>query len=33
VDDEGVLRTDHTLKFWSLTAIRLHYRMTRVELH
>ncbi|MDO5633712.1 MAG: hypothetical protein Q4G34_02385 [Micrococcus sp.] len=29
VDDDGVLRTDHTLKLVRATAIRLHYRMTR----
>ncbi|AYJ47808.1 hypothetical protein [Rhodococcus sp. P1Y] len=28
VDDEGVLRTDHVLKLWGLTAVRLHYRLT-----
>lgn len=30
VDDEGVLRTDHVLRLWSATVMRLHYRMTRV---
>ncbi|WP_037139983.1 hypothetical protein [Rhodococcoides fascians] len=28
VDDEGVLRTDHVLKLWNVTAVRLHYRLT-----
>jgi hypothetical protein len=28
VDREGVLRTDHTLKLWSVTAVRLHYKLT-----
>lgn len=28
VDDEGVLRTDHVLKLWRMTAVRLHYRLT-----
>jgi hypothetical protein len=27
VDDEGVLRTDHTVSFVGLTIIRLHYKM------
>lgn len=30
VDGEGVLRTDHVLRLWSLTAVRLHYKLTRV---
>ncbi|WP_269087267.1 hypothetical protein [Serinicoccus sp. CNJ-927] len=29
VDDEGVLRTDHTLRMWSAPAVRLHYKLTR----
>lgn len=29
VDEEGVLRTDHVLRLWSATALRLHYRMSR----
>lgn len=29
VDDEGVLRTDHTLKLWSASAVRLHYKLER----
>lgn len=28
VDDEGVLRTDHHLKLWSATVVRLHYKLT-----
>ncbi len=31
VDDEGVARTDHVLKVWGATAVRLHYRMAPVE--
>lgn len=27
VDDERVLRTDHTLKLWQIPVIRLHYRL------
>jgi hypothetical protein len=27
VDDEGVLRTDHELRFWGLPVVRLHYRL------
>ncbi|MDH6676059.1 hypothetical protein M2284_000247 [Rhodococcus sp. LBL1] len=29
VDDEGVARTDHVLKMWGATAVRLHYRLAR----
>lgn len=29
VDAEGVLRTDHHLRLWSATAVRLHYKLTR----
>jgi hypothetical protein len=29
VDDEGVLRADHTLKLWSAQAVRLHYKLER----
>ena len=29
VDEEGVLRTDHTVFFLGLSIIRLHYKMTR----
>jgi hypothetical protein len=28
VDEEGVLRTEHTISFLGLTIIRLHYKMT-----
>lgn len=28
VDEEGVLRTDHTLRLGPATAVRLHYRLT-----
>jgi len=31
VDDEGTLRTDHTLSLWSATAVRLHYKLTRAD--
>jgi hypothetical protein len=31
VDAEGVLRTDHTVFFLGLTILRLHYRMSRME--
>lgn len=27
VDPEGVLRTDHVLRLWSSTVVRLHYRL------
>ncbi|MDQ7993908.1 MAG: hypothetical protein AAGC63_12435 [Propionicimonas sp.] len=30
VDDDGVLRTDHTLRLWSWQVLRLHYRMERL---
>lgn len=29
VDDEGVLRTDHVLRLWSATVVRLHYKLVR----
>ena len=29
VDEDGVLRTDHTITFLGLTILRLHYKMTR----
>jgi hypothetical protein len=29
VDEDGVLRTDHTITFVGLTILRLHYKMTR----
>jgi hypothetical protein len=28
VDGEGTLRTDHTLRLWSATVVRLHYKLT-----
>ena len=31
VDEDGVLRTDHTITFLGLTILRLHYKMTRRE--
>jgi hypothetical protein len=33
VDDEGVLRTEHTISFLGLTIIRLHYKMSAVPSH
>jgi hypothetical protein len=27
VDDEQVLRTDHVLRMWNMTAVRLHYKL------
>lgn len=29
VDEEGVLRTDHRIRFGRVTALRLHYKLTR----
>jgi len=29
VDRDGVLRTDHELRMWSATAVRLHYKLER----
>lgn len=31
VDAQGVLRTEHTVRFLGLTALRLHYRLERVQ--
>jgi hypothetical protein len=31
VDEEGVLRTDHTITFLGLTILRLHYKMTLAQ--
>lgn len=31
VDEEGVLRTDHTISFMGLTILRLHYKMTLAD--
>jgi hypothetical protein len=31
VDEDGVLRTDHTITFVGFTILRLHYKMTLVE--
>ncbi len=33
VDDEGVLRTEHTISFLGLTIIRLHYKMSLAPSH
>lgn len=30
VDPEGTLRTDHRLRLWSATVLRLHYKLTQV---
>lgn len=29
IDSEGTLRTDHILRLWSSTAVRLHYKLLR----
>jgi hypothetical protein len=29
VDRDGVLRTDHELRMWGATAVRLHYKLER----
>ena len=29
VDREGVLRTDHELRLWSVTVVRFHYKLTK----
>jgi len=29
VDSEGVLRTDHELRLWSVTVVRFHYKLTK----
>lgn len=29
VDEEGVLRTDHDLRLWSASVVRLHYKLER----
>jgi hypothetical protein len=31
VDGDGVLRTDHDLRMWRRNALRLHYRLDRLE--
>jgi hypothetical protein len=31
LDSERVLRTDHALRLWSATIVRLHYKLTRAE--
>lgn len=31
VDPDGVLRTDHVLRLWSATVVRLHYKLTRAS--
>jgi len=31
VDDRGVLRTDHELRFRTMSAVRLHYRLERAS--
>ncbi|UFN45918.1 hypothetical protein [Nocardioides okcheonensis] len=30
-DDHGVLRTDHELRLWGASAVRLHYRLDRAR--
>jgi hypothetical protein len=32
VDHEGVLRTDHVLRLWSATVLRLHYKLSPSKL-
>ena len=29
-DDHGDLRTDHSLRLWSVPVLRLHYKLTRI---
>jgi len=31
LDDDGILRTDHTITFLGLTILRLHYKMTKAK--
>jgi hypothetical protein len=31
VDEEGILRTDHTVSFLGLTILKLHYKMSRLD--
>lgn len=31
VDREGVLRTDHAIRLWSASVVRLHYRLSRAH--
>ncbi len=31
VDPDGVLRTDHVLRLWSATVVRLHYKLTHAS--
>jgi hypothetical protein len=31
VDNRGILRTDHTVRFLGLTTLRLHYKLERLE--
>lgn len=31
VDDEGILRTDHTLRLWSARVLRIHYKLTPAD--
>jgi hypothetical protein len=33
VDDEDVLRTNHTLRLWNRTALQLHYRLDPAQPH
>jgi hypothetical protein len=30
VDRRGVLRTDHELRFWNASVVRLHYKLEAV---
>jgi len=29
LDDEGILRTDHSMYLWHIPVVRLHYRLER----
>jgi hypothetical protein len=31
LDHDGVLRTDHTLRLWSTTVVRLHYKLSAAD--
>lgn len=33
LDRDGVLRTDHVLRLWSATAVRLHYKLVPAAAH
>jgi hypothetical protein len=31
VDEHGVLRTDHEVRLWGASAVRLHYKLDRAR--